>query len=174
MELLLKMKYLIFGKKLSERINNYMIKKTDCLLLLTEMQEKGVNVSRQISQLMTSSELSLEILKFINEKRQLDLLSFYEKIRVNHNKKKSNLYINIVKEVEEPQEVLTTLSAMLTQILLFSKNIDNRQLFLKHSRAEEITKVLDNYFKTYDITNAVRLMKLIKADVKALESIRTA
>jgi hypothetical protein len=151
-----------------------MIKKTDCLLLLTEMQEKGVNVSRQISQLMTSSELSLEILKFINEKRQLDLLSFYEKIRVNHNKKKSNLYINIVKEVEEPQEVLTTLSAMLTQILLFSKNIDNRQLFLKHSRAEEITKVLDNYFKTYDITNAVRLMKLIKADVKALESIRTA
>jgi hypothetical protein len=151
-----------------------MIKKTDCLLLLTEMQEKGVNVSRQISQLMTSSELSLEILKFINEKRQLDLLSFYEKIRVNHNKKKSNLYINIVKEVEEPQEVLTTLSAMLTQILLFSKNINNRQLFLKHSRAEEITKVLDNYFKTYDITNAVRLMKLIKADVKALESIRTA
>lgn len=149
-----------------------MINKTDCLLLLTEMQEKGVNVTKQITQLMSSSGLSLDILKFINDNRQLDLLGFYEKIRINHNKKKSNLYINIVKEIEEPQEVLTTLSAMLTQILLYSRQIDNRQLFLKHSRASEITKVLDNYFKTYDITNALRLMKLIKADLKALESIK--
>lgn len=149
-----------------------MIKKTDCLLLLTEMQEKGINVSKQITQLMTSQDISLDILKFINDSRQLDLLSFYERMRINYNKKRSNLYINIVKEIEEPQEVLTTLSAMLTQILLFSRVIENKQLFLKHSRAEEITKVLDNYFKTYDITNGLRLMKLIKADVKALESLK--
>lgn len=149
-----------------------MIKKNDCILLLTEMQEKGINVSKQISQLMSSQDMSLDVLKFINDNRQLDLVSFYEKIRVNYNKKKSSLYINIVKEIEEPQEVLITLSAMLTQILLFSKNLENKQLFLKHSRADEITKVLENYFKNYDITNALRLMKLIKADLKALESIK--
>jgi len=149
-----------------------MIKKNDCILLLTEMQEKGINVSKQISQLMSSKEMSLDVLKFINDNRQLDVLSFYERVRVNYNKKKSNLYINIVKEIEEPQEVLVTLSAMLTQILLFSRQLENKQLFLKHSRADEITKVLENYFKTYDITNALRLMKLIKADLKALESIK--
>ena len=98
-----------------------MIKKNDCILLLTEMQEKGINVSKQISQLMSSQDMSLDVLKFINDNRQLDLLSFYEKMRINYNKKKSSLYINIVKEIEEPQEVLITLSAMLTQILLFSK-----------------------------------------------------
>lgn len=149
-----------------------MIKKNDCILLLTEMQEKGINVSKQISQLMSSQDMSLDVLKFINDNRQLDLLSFYEKMRINYNKKKSSLYINIVKEIEEPQEVLITLSAMLTQILLFSKNLENKQLFLKHSRADEITKVLEHYFKNYDITNALRLMKLIKADLKALESIK--
>lgn len=149
-----------------------MIKKTDCILLLTEMQEKGVNVNKQISHLMSSADLPLEVLKFINDNRQLDVVSFYNNLRVNYNKKKSSLYINIVKEIDEPQEVLTTLSAMLTQILLYSKKLENKSLFLKHSRAEEITKVLDNYFKTYDITKAIRLMRLIKADVKALESIR--
>lgn len=149
-----------------------MIKKTDCILLLTEMQEKGVNVTKQISHLISSADLPLEILKFINDNRQLDVLSFYGRMRMNYNKKKSDLYINIVKEIDEPQEILTTLSAMLTQILLYSKQLENKQLFLKHSRADEITKVLDNYFKTYDITNAIRLMRLIKADVKALESIR--
>lgn len=149
-----------------------MIKKTDCVLLLTEMQEKGKNVSKHINKLMLSEDIPLEVLKFINENRQLDVLAFYEKLRSNYNKKKSNLYINIVKEIEEPQEILTTLSAMLTQILLFSKHLENKQMFLQHSRAHEITKVLDNYFKTYDITNALKLLRLIKADIKALESIK--
>lgn len=151
-----------------------MIKKTDCLLLLTEMQERGVEVTNQINYLMKSSTLPLEVLKFINDNRQLDLLGFYERLRENHNKKRSNLYKNIVKEIEEPEEVLTTLSAMLTQILLYSKklNSESKQMFLQHSRADEITRVLQNYFITYDITNAVRLLRLIKADLKALESIK--
>ena len=149
-----------------------MINKTDCILLLTEMQDKGVDVSDKIRQLMSSPTLPLEVLKFINNNRQLDLISFYERLRTNYNKKKSNLYINIVKEIDEPQEVLTTLSAMLTQVLLFSKKLDNKGLFLKHSRADEITQVLSGYFRHYDITNALKLLRLIKADIKALESIR--
>ena len=76
-----------------------------------------------------------------------------------------------MKEVEQPQDVLVTLSSLLTQILLFSKDTEDRQMFLRHSRADEITKVLSNYFRDYDLTNCVKLIKLFKIDIKALESI---
>ena len=77
-----------------------------------------------------------------------------------------------MKEINNPKEVLTTLSAMLTQIILFSKNLDNKQMFLKHARAADITKVLQYYFIDYDLTNCLKLMRLIKCDIKALESIK--
>ena len=35
-----------------------------------------------------------------------------------------------------------------------------------------ICKVLQIYTTTYDITNCLKLLKLIKADIKALESIK--
>ena len=115
--------------------------------------------------------MPIEVIKFINDNRQLDLLDFYEKIRKNYNKKKSNLYINIVKEIEEPNEVLTTLSAMLTQILLFSKGVSDKQMFLRHARANDICKVLGLYFSNYDLTNSLKLLRVIKADICACEHI---
>jgi hypothetical protein len=75
-------------------------------------------------------------------------------------------------EIEQPQDVLITLSSLLTQILLFSKDVEDRQMFLRHSRADEITKVLASYFRDFDLTNCVKLIKLIKIDIKALESIK--
>lgn len=149
-----------------------MITKNDCLLLLADLKDKGVDTSAVTKQLMSSTSIDIEVLKFINDNRQLDLTAFYEKIRKSYNNKKSNLYINIVKEIEEPQEVLTTLSAMMTQILLFSKNLEDKQMFFKHSRVNEIVKVLNNYFITYDLTYCIKLIKLIKLDIKALESIK--
>ena len=90
----------------------------------------------------------------------------------SYNKKHSKIYINIVKEIDNPNDVLTTLSSLLTQILLYSNRLeDDRILFLNHSRANEITEVLNNYFETYDITKAIRLLKLIKADLMAFEYI---
>ena len=77
-----------------------------------------------------------------------------------------------MKQVEDPNEVLTTLSAMLNQILLFSKKVDDKQMFLKHSRALEIAKVLTLYFQTYDLTNAQQLLRLIKIDIKAFEELK--
>ena len=148
-----------------------MITKTDCILLLTEQQENGIDVSNMLNTLIKQQEPSIEVIKFINDNRQLDLSKFYEKIRKSYNNKKSNLYINIVKEIEDPNEVVITLSAMLTQILLFGKEAENKQLFLKHARAEEISLVLFNYFKNYDITHCVKLLKLIKADLKVVEFI---
>ena len=149
-----------------------MISKNDCLLLLADIKNKGIDTTEPLKELLNSNTLHLSVIKFINENRQLDLAAFYEKIRKNYNKKKSSLYINIVKEIEEPNEVLVTLSAMLTQILLFSKNVENKQMFLKHARANDISKILTLYFTNYDLTNCLKLMRIIKADIKALESIK--
>lgn len=94
------------------------LKKSDLLLLLTEMQDQGIEVTSQIRRLVNSTSIPIDVLKFINERRLLEITRFYEHMRKNYNAKKSDLYINIVKEVRDPQEVLTTLSALLTQILL--------------------------------------------------------
>lgn len=147
-----------------------MITKQDVLLLLTELQESGVDCSAEIKKAITSKDIDLDVLKFINDHRQLDLTNFYKKIRKSYNDKRSKLYINIVKEEEETSKVLSTLSALLTQIILYSKEVNNMVMFYNHSRAEEITKVLNNYFKNFDLTNCLKLMKIIKADIKVCES----
>ncbi len=146
-----------------------MIKKEDLLLLLTEMEGTDDEVPSQIRKLMTSKEVPLDVLTFINKKRPLDVTSFYKMLRENYNNKKSKLYINIVKEIEDPQEVLTTLASLNLQILLYSKKLEDKQLFYQHTRAEDITKVLTNYFKTFDITKCIKLLRFIKADIICLE-----
>ena len=72
------------------------LKKTDCLLLLTELQENGYDVDDQIQKLLLSTTLPLDVIKFINDKRQFDVAAFYEKLRKSYNNRKSDLYINIV------------------------------------------------------------------------------
>ena len=149
-----------------------MISKNDCYLLLADLQNKGIDTTEQINKLVSSQQLPIDVIKFINDNRQLDLAAFYEQIRKSYNQKNSTLYINIVKEIEDPTEVLTTLSAMLNQIFRYSKSVENRIMFLKHARASDITKVLNLYTTTADLTNCIKLIKIIKADIKALESIK--
>lgn len=147
------------------------ITKSDCLLLLTDLEDRGIDIADRAKLLYTGEESLIDALKFINENRQLDVTRFYEKIRKSYNDKRSVLYINIVKEIENPSEVLTTLSAMLTQILLFARGVDDREMFLRNVRADEITTVLGNYFKTFDTVPCIKLLRLIKCDVKAVEYI---
>jgi hypothetical protein len=149
-----------------------MIQKTDLVLLLTEMQEQGMDVSVQLRKTLISSNIPLDILKFINDKRQLDVAAFYERMRKNYNLKKSPLYINIVKEIDEPVEVITTLSALALQINLYSKHVENKAMFFKHTRIKEILACLSQYYDDYDITKSLTLIRLIKADLKAFEEIR--
>lgn len=149
-----------------------MLKKTDVLLLLTELQDNGIEVDRYIKQLYKTSNIPLDIIKFINDNRQIDVAQFYEKLRSNYNKKKSDLYINIVKEIDDLDDILTTLAAYNLQVLLFSKKLDNKELFFKASRVEEVTRVLNNYYKTYDIDKCRLVLSLIKADIKLFEEIR--
>jgi CDP-glycerol glycerophosphotransferase (TagB/SpsB family) len=151
-----------------------MLKTTDLILLLTELEEKGVEgSSQQIRELVNKGEILFETLKFINDNRLLDVANFYEQIRKSYNSKKSSLYINLVREeVKNPKDMLTTLASLNLQILLFANHIDNPQMFLSHSRAEEITRVLNNYYRTYDLKPVVALRSLIKADLKSFESIK--
>ena len=150
-----------------------MIKKNDILLLLTELQDNGENVSKYISTLYKTKDIPIETIKFINNKREIDVASFYERLRSNYNHKKSDLYINIVKEdLNDLDEILTTLAAYNLQVLLFARKLDNKELFYKFSRVEEVTRVLNNYYKTYDIEKCRLILTLIKADLKLFEAIK--
>jgi len=151
-----------------------MITRSDLVLLLTDLQEKGEDVGEDIMKLYQSPGISIDILKKINDKRPLDLLKFYEKLRESYNKKRSKLYINIMKSdenaIDDAKTILTTLSALLNQILQF--DVEDRSMFYTHARADEIVKVLNIYFNTKDIDPAYKLLSLVKADIKILEMIK--
>ena len=149
-----------------------MITKNDIFLLLSDLEDKGIEINKSIYSDVSKNGVSLDVLKFISSNMQLDLYRFYEKIRKSYNQKHSNLYINIVKEIEDVNKVLTTLSALQTQILLFSeREAVDREMFLRHARVSEISKVLFNYYQTYDLKPCIKLLKLFKTDIKCLQEV---
>lgn len=150
-----------------------MLTKNDLLLLLNEMQASGKETSKLATRLALSEGVPRDILKYINDNRPLEVAQFYEMLRKNYNHKKSNLYKNLVREeLSEPIEALITLSALNLQILLYAKKLADNKMFLKHSRADEITKVLNNYYNTYDLIPCLKMLKLIKSDLKCFENIK--
>lgn len=151
-----------------------MLQKNDLVLLLSEMQEQGYDVDKELTTVLTSPSIPLDILKLINDNRPLPVTQFYERVRKNHNLKKSDLYKNIMKETNEVDKILTTLSAFVLQVNLFGRYVEEKdlQMFYKHSRVEEITRVLNNYYKTYDLTSCVKILRLIKSDILAFETIQ--
>ena len=149
-----------------------MITKNDCLSILAKLDENGVQgVNPYMKKLLLSKTIPLEVLKFISDNRGLEVSHFYEMLRRSHNQKKSPLYTNILKEIDDPQEVVTTLSCLLTQVLLYGKKIENKDQFFREVRAEELTRVLNNYFKTGLYEECLSLIKLLKSDLLVLEYI---
>lgn len=149
-----------------------MVTKNDCLLLLSCMEETYPDeVKVLIGELIKTGKPTNRVLKFINDHRQLDLTQFYEKIRKSYNQRKSNLYINIMKEVDDATEVLTTLSSMALQILLFGRTATDKTMFFRNAKLADIYDVLHNYAVNGDIVPCNKLMRIIKADIKAMEEI---
>ena len=149
-----------------------MITKNDCLLLLSELQDKGLETKPYVMKVLKDNNVNLEVLKFINDNRKLELTEFYNFLRNRYNEKKSKLYKEIVQiDEKQPKDIVVTLSSLLTQILLYSNKVENKQLFLRHSRADEISKVLVKYFQDYDVQLCVSMMNLLKAALKACEYI---
>lgn len=143
----------------------------DCLVLLSDIKDSGVDCS-QITEKVLLEGVTLEVIKFINDNRQLEVTQFYEKLRRSYNHKKSKLYINIVKnDFKSPKDIVITLASLNLQVLLFAKQLEDPSLFLNHSRLSEINMCLYNYSKTYEIIPCQKLLSLIRTDLKVLESI---
>jgi hypothetical protein len=93
-------------------------------------------------------------------------------LRKKHNQKKSPLYHNIIKDITDPEEIITTLACLLVQITLYSKKLtSNKDIFQREVRAEEISRVLNNYYATGTLDSCLALIKLLKADLLVLEHI---
>ena len=150
-----------------------MITRRDCLLLLAELKQKGVNTDIQVKKCLETLNPDISVIKFINDHRRFEVNSFFEKLRKSYNAKKSNLYKNIVTcdEIDCSESVLTTLSALLLQINLFRKEFSNDTLFLRQARAEEIAACLLEYYKSFDLVPCIKVLQIIKADLKAFEYI---
>lgn len=150
-----------------------MITRRDCLLLLSELAAHGVDTNAMTRLALKSQDVNIDVIKFINDNRQLDANAFYEKVRKSYNHKKSNLYKNIVTcdEVDCSDSVLTTLAALNLQILLFMDKVSDTRMFLAHTRFEEINQALLNYSKTFDLVPCIKVLQIVKADLKAFEYI---
>lgn len=150
-----------------------MITRRDCLLLLSELAAKGIDTQAMTKLALKSTDANINVIKFINNNRQLDANAFYEKVRKSYNHKKSSLYKNIVTcdEVDCSETVLTTLAALNLQILLFAEKVTDLRMFLAHTRFEEINQALLNYSKTFDLVPCIKVLQIVKADLKAFEYI---
>ena len=149
-----------------------MITKNDCLTVLVALEDKGLDINQPMKKLVTSKEVPLDVLKFILDNRGIEVAHFYEMLRKKHNDKKSPLYHNIVKDITDPEEIITTLACLLVQITLYSKKLQaNKEIFKREVRAEEITRVLNDYYTTGTLDSCLVLLKLIKSDLLVLEHI---
>lgn len=149
-----------------------MITKNDCLALLVALEDRGINIDKPMKKLITSKEIPMDILKFILDNRGIEVANFYEMLRKKHNQKSSPLYHNIVKEITDPDEVVTTLACLLVQVTLYSRKLNaNKEIFQREVRAEEITRVLNNFYTTGELDQCFALIKLLKTDLIVLEHI---
>ncbi len=149
-----------------------MITKNDCLSILVKLEDSGVSgIDPYMRKLLISKEVPLDVLKFIAANRGIEVSNFYEVLRKSHNQKKSPLYTNILKEVQDEKSIVTTLSSLLTQILLYGSKLENADSFYREVRAEEVSRTLNNYFKTGLVEECSTLLKLIKSDLLVLEYI---
>lgn len=145
-----------------------MITKDDCMSILLKLEDQGININSIMRKLVIAKDIPLDVLQFIAQNRGVEALNFYEMLRIRYNKKKTPLYKNILKENSDA-EITTILACLLTQIVLYSKKLESKELFLKEIRAEEIARVLQTYFETDDLGQCKKLLHLIKADLMVLE-----
>jgi len=147
-----------------------MITKNDTILLLGELDDAGIDTTDMLELALRSADVNIAVVKFINSHRPFEANKFYEKIRKSYNSKRSTLYINIMREdMKSPIDMLTTLASLQLQLLLFSKEVQDVQMFLKHTRFEEICSALHTYSKTFDLVPCIKVLQLVKADIKAFQ-----
>lgn len=148
-----------------------MITKNDCMSILVKLEDSGVDVNSAMRKLVIAKEIPIEVLKFIQINRGFEISNFYEMLRKKHNQNKSPLYTNIINEEANESEIITTLSALLTQISLYGRKIDNANAFYKAARAQEISEVLSKYYAEQDLNLAAKMLQAVRTDLVVLEYI---
>lgn len=149
-----------------------MITKNDCLSILVELEDRGVaDINKYIRQLMSSKEIPLAVLKFIATNRGIEVANFYEILRNSYNDKRSKLYYNILNGSDNVNEILITLSSLLTQVFLHCKHIENPARFLKEIRASEIARVINEYCINEDPELCIKMLQAIRSDLTVMEYI---
>lgn len=148
-----------------------MITKADCLSILVKLEkDQNINVDKYVKQVALAKDtIPLEVLRFIANNRGLEVVNFYEMLRKKHNKDKSPLYTNILKEISDPNEVVLTLSCLLTQIMLYGNKLSNPEAFYKEVRAEELTRALNTFFGDSNWEICKTVLRLVKSDILVLE-----
>ena len=76
-----------------------------------------------------------------------------------------------MKGLEDPTKVTSTLNSYALQIVLFSKNVEDINPFYKFARLQDVYQCLYHYTKTFDLIPCIKLLNLIKADIKTLETV---
>lgn len=149
-----------------------MITLNDCLLMLANIKANNIDTSKMENEVLENG-VTKKVIKFIKENGDLDIYDFYEKLRKSYNDKKSKLYINIVKEdFTNVDNIPTTMASYVLQTLLFSKQAKDANLFLEQSRYTDCCDCLLEYGKNGDLIPCIRLLQIIKQEIKALEEIR--
>lgn len=150
-----------------------MLSRQECYKLLMELKQKGLeDTDKYFLQLTRCTSVPLEVIKYINTHRELDVTKFYEALRKENNNRKSKLYINIMKEIDDPDELLITLSSLITKIFIFSKELKavEKINFFKNVKLEQLESAIMLYSRTGDVTGCINLLSRIKNDIKILES----
>ena len=78
-----------------------MINKSDLMTVLVALEDRGLDINQPMRKLVTAKEIPTEVLKFILDNKGIEVANFYEMLRKKHNEKKSPLYHNIVKDIED-------------------------------------------------------------------------
>ena len=149
-----------------------MITKSDIVALLMESLNERADLKEKIHEVMKKPSVDMETLEFVSSIRPLDVMEFYEHIRKSYNKGRSSLYINIMKQ--QPEKLISTLSALLNQIVIYSAKVSDPEMFLRHSRAKEISDALSKYFTDFDLEACIQLLFLVKCDIKLLETLKNS
>ena len=71
--------------------------------------------------------------------------------------------------MEEPKDIIITLSSLGLQIMLYAKQFEDPQMFLQQARYQELASCLYKYSISYDLLPAINLLRLVKMDLKAFE-----
>ena len=82
------------------------------------MEDAGIDVRNNMKELLISKDIPTKVLEFIVKNKWIEAGNFYEMLRKKHNQKKSPLYVNILKDIENEDQCITTLVCLLVQINL--------------------------------------------------------